>query len=142
MKCIIVTILVCATLAMGQGKGKGKGKGGESNSPAQDGVHSILQVQFGNDRPLIEKYCRSLSTANLPPGLAKPGGDLPPGLEKQLQRNGHLPPGLEKRISYFPPDLERQLRPLPPDYTRAFVGGRAVIMNKATQVIVDIFIPF
>lgn len=34
---------------------------------------------------------------NLPPGLAKRGGNLPPGLQRQLDRRGHLPPGLEKR---------------------------------------------
>src|SRR5690606_37311777 len=33
---------------------------------------------------------------SLPPGLAK-RDELPPGLAKQLARNGHLPPGLERR---------------------------------------------
>jgi hypothetical protein len=29
--------------------------------------------------------------SNLPPGLAKGDGNLPQGLEEQLQRNGELP---------------------------------------------------
>jgi hypothetical protein len=80
--------------------------------------------------------------SNLPPGLAKRGGDLPPGLEKQLKRNGHLPPGLEKKLYPFPVELERRLPPLPPEYGRAFIGGNAVIYNKSTSIVVDIFIPF
>jgi hypothetical protein len=34
----------------------------------------------------------------LPPGIAKRGGDLPPGLQKHIDRTGHLPPGHEKRM--------------------------------------------
>ena len=34
--------------------------------------------------------------SGLPPGLAKRGGNLPPGLEKK-RRAGNLPPGLEKK---------------------------------------------
>ena len=44
--------------------------------------------------------------ALLPPGLAK-RDTLPPGLERQLQRNGKLPPGLEKRA--LPDELKRAL---------------------------------
>ena len=77
----------------------------------------------------------------MPPGLAKRGGNLPPGLEKQLQRNGRLPPGLEKRISPFPADLERRLSPLPSGYSRIFIAGRAAIYNRSTQIIADIFVP-
>jgi hypothetical protein len=34
----------------------------------------------------------------LPPGLAKRGGQLPPGLQKHLWKHGSLPPGLQKKI--------------------------------------------
>lgn len=34
---------------------------------------------------------------NLPPGLAKRNGNLPPGLQRHIDRTGHLPPGLEKK---------------------------------------------
>jgi hypothetical protein len=41
------------------------------------------------------------ASKDLPPGLEryeeKHGGQLPPGLQKQLDEKGHLPPGLEKR---------------------------------------------
>jgi hypothetical protein len=76
--------------------------------------------------------------SNLPPGLAKRGGDLPPGLQKHLEGNGTLPPGLQKRLEPCPVELERQLPPLPADYRRAVIGAHIVVLNKNTNVIVDI----
>ena len=138
MKKVLCTGLLCACLVFGQGKGnskgKGKGKGSESSSAS-------VQLSFGRDRDVIRQYFQGVPASNLPPGLAKRGGDLPPGLAKQLQRNGHLPPGLEKKLYPFPVELEQRLPPLPPDYGRAFIGGNAVIYNKSTSIIIDIFIP-
>ena len=37
------------------------------------------------------------ATPDLPHGLAKRNGNLPPGLQKHEDRTGHLPRGLEKR---------------------------------------------
>jgi len=96
---------------------------------------------LGRDQELIREYVSGLSSGNLPPGLAKRGGALPPGLEKQLQKNGQLPPGLQKRLYAFPATLERRLAPLEPGFRRGFIEGRAVIYNEKTSVIVDIFIP-
>jgi len=132
---VICAGVLCTVLVAGQGKGKGKGK--EHQADASTGV----PVSFGKDADVIRQYCRILPPNNLPPGLAKRGGNLPPGLEKQLQRNGHLPPGLEKRLDPFPPELERRLSPLPADYGRAFIEGRAVIYNKSTSLILDVFVP-
>jgi len=136
----------CVLLAFGQGqsKGKGRGQGGHPNAESQGDSSSVsagLSVAFGSDRALIRQYARSISPSNLPPGLAKRGGNLPPGIEKQLRRNGRLPPGLERQMSAFPPELERRLVPLPSAYTRAFIGGRALIYNKSTSLILDVFVP-
>jgi hypothetical protein len=76
--------------------------------------------------------------SDLPPGLTKKDG-LPPGLEKQLVRRGTLPPGLQKRIQPCPEELERQLPPPPPDCAHVVVGGHIVLLNRKTNVIVDIF---
>jgi hypothetical protein len=63
---------------------------------------------------------------------------LPPGLEIQLERNGHLPPGLEKRMAPASPCVVRRIRALPPD-TRLYLYGRnAILLNEHTQAIVDI----
>jgi hypothetical protein len=88
---------------------------------------------------MIRRYYTEHPRA-LPPGLAKRGGNLPPGLEKQLARKGHLPPGLEKKLVPFPVALERQLPPLKPGLLRGVIEGRAVIYNPKTSVIFDVLV--
>lgn len=68
----------------------------------------------------------------MPPGLAKRGGDLPPGLAK---RGGKLPPGLAKRL---PSDLERRLPPRPAKYRRVVVDNDIVLIDAATNKVLDI----
>jgi len=128
--------LAAGAVANGQGKGKSKGKGS-----ADSGVAVAVSVFTENDRRIIREYVGAMPASGLPPGLAKRGGDLPPGLEKQLRKKGHLPPGLDKRLSSFPPELERRLSPPCEGCTRAFVAGRAVLYIGATRVILDIFVP-
>jgi hypothetical protein len=126
--------LLAAGVASAQGNGKGKG-----HNKKQDDQGGNVQYGFGpHDREVITSYY-SNHTQGLPPGLAKRGGDLPPGLEKHLERNGTLPPGLQKKLEPCPVELERQLPPLPVDYRRAVIGAHIVVVNKNTNVIVDIF---
>ncbi len=89
-----------------------------------------------HDQQVILQYF-STNTANLPHGLAKRGGNLPPGLERQLQRNGTLPPGLQKRVEPFPADLTHRLPRLPAGYSRVMLGRRALILD-ATNKILDL----
>lgn len=95
---------------------------------------SARPVFSGHDRDVITQYY-SQRSSNLPPGLAKKK-HLPPGLQKQLDRNGHLPPGLEKRS--LPGDLEHKLSPLPTGYGRVIVGRDVLIIQTSTQQILDI----
>lgn len=133
---LFALVPVATLIAQGKGKGKGKGKG--------HGAEPVSSYYFTEtDRGAIAAWCRRVPPANLPPGLAKRGGSLPPGLEKQLQRNGRLPPGLDRGTwTPFPQDLVAVLPPLPPQYERGFIGGRAAIVLKNTQIVVDIFKPF
>ena len=71
----------------------------------------------------------------LPPGLAKRHGNLPPGLERQLERNGTLPPGLQKRVEPFPDDLNSRLAPMPSGYSRVMVAGRALILDRNNKIL-------
>jgi len=103
-------------------------------------VEAGVAIFSGSDQEVIQHYVRGLPTDGLPPGLAKRGGSLPPGLEKQLRKNGTLPPGLQKKLTPFPADLERRLPPLAPDLDRVFVEGRAVIYNRKTRAIVDVIL--
>ena len=78
------------------------------------------------------------NSRRLPPGLAKKDR-LPPGLDKQLVRRGTLPPGLQKRIQPCPEELERRLPPPPPDCAHVLIGGHIVLLNRRTNIVVDIF---
>ncbi len=90
------------------------------------------------DRQIIRRYY-SGGSSGLPPGLAKRGGKLPPGLEKQLRKNGTLPPGLQKRVEPFPTDLVRQLPPVPAGHSRVILEGRAIILDGANRIL-DLFL--
>lgn len=127
-----------AAMAQGNSHGKEKGKGHNKHRDDQ-GEQGSVQYGFApRDREVISSYY-SKHSQGLPPGLAKRGGNLPPGLEKQLERNGTLPPGLQKKLEPCPVELDRQLPPIPADYRRAVIGAHIVVLNRNTNVIVDIF---
>ena len=119
-------------------------RAGKPGPLGRNGAAVDVKVRVFNthDRQVIKRYVAELPPAKLPPGLAKRGGALPPGLEKHLRKKGKLPPGLQKRFHVFPADLERRLRPLAPDLRRGFIEGRVIIYNQKTSVVLDIFFPF
>jgi hypothetical protein len=148
----LATLALVTSPSYAQGNGQGKGKGHQKHGNQDDedrdrgdhgghdkrGGRTQVQIVFGaRDRELISRYY-SNRNSNLPPGLAKRGGNLPPGLEKHLERDGTLPPGLQKRVQPCPVELERQLPRLPADYRRAVLGAHIMIVNRKTNVIVDI----
>lgn len=97
---------------------------------------SRVSVGFSvRDRELIRDYYARRKPKPLPPGLAK-RERLPPGLERHMRRGGQLPPGLQGRG--LPHDLERRLTRLPDGYARVIVGGRIVLQDSNTRVVVDI----
>lgn len=94
-----------------------------------------------DERRIIEQYYRKGAKGKakgLPPGLAKRGGNLPPGLQKQLQKNGQLPPGLQKRVEPLPVELSRQLPPLPEHWERVIVDRDVILLDRRTNRILDI----
>jgi hypothetical protein len=129
--------LLLVSLASGK---QGHGKGKEHKAPQGSQVAVAVNIFAQPDTVVLRDYAMGFR-GNLPPGLAKRGGDLPPGLEKQLVRKGHLPPGIEKKIVSFPPEIERRLSSLEPGYQRGLVAGHAVIFNSSTRLILDVFVP-
>ena len=87
------------------------------------------------ERQIIRDYYRNNYRNNLPPGLAR-RDTLPPGLQRQLVRNGRLPPGLEKRA--LPPDLVSRLPTRDRRYDLVQVGADVLLILAATGVILDI----
>lgn len=138
---LFICILISASIALADPKGKGNDKDKDYHSGDHgSGVstHVGVNIFVGNDQDLIRNHFL-INRGGLPHGLEKRGGDLPPGLEKQLRRNGHLPPGLEKKLYPFPVELERRLPVLRPGLVRGMIGVSAVIMDKNTSVILDVF---
>jgi hypothetical protein len=70
--------------------------------------------------------------------LAKRGGNLPPGLQKQLDKNGRLPPGLQKRLEPLPVDQDRRLPRLPKYWERVILERNVILIDRRTQRILDI----
>ncbi len=93
------------------------------------------------ERRIIEDYYhkgKKSKKKGLPPGLAKRGGDLPPGLQKKLDRGGQLPPGLQKRLEPLPTDLDHRLPRLPEHWERVVVERDIVLIDRRTNRILDI----
>jgi hypothetical protein len=136
---VLITILGVASLAFSQGNGKSKDKV-EASQTAGDKIRTVLPpsepVFSSREVSIIQGYFKT-NLNNLPPGLAK-RETLPPGLEKQLVRNGTLPPGLQKKIQPLPLQLERQLTAVPTGYRRVVVAGNVILMNPMTGLIYDI----
>lgn len=72
---------------------------------------------------------------DIPPGIAKKGS-LPPGIYKQLVRNGQIPPDVHYQP--LPPDLIVQLPPLQPAYRYVIVDDRVLLIQAATRAIMDV----
>jgi len=72
---------------------------------------------------------------DIPPGIAKKGS-LPPGIYKQLVRNGQIPPDVHYHP--LPPDLIVQLPPLAPAYQYVIVDDRVLLIQAATRAILDV----
>ena len=135
-----------AAFAQGSSQGRGSTGQGRQGSDDQQGKDkqgkpaAAPRAEIGDrDRDAITRYFRT-NTAGLPPGLAKRGDDLPPGLEKQLQKNGQLPPGLEKKLERVPSALERQLSPLPSGYSRRVLGPHLIVVNEKTKTLADVWL--
>jgi hypothetical protein len=122
----------------GQAQNQNRGKGGDS-SARRDDIGVGVSVSFGSAevRIIREWFSDRRNLSGLPPGLAK-RESLPPGLQKQLQRNGSLPPGLEKKIQPLPRELEVRLPQLPDGRRRVVISGSVILMDKNQNRILDI----
>jgi hypothetical protein len=117
----------------GHGNGHGNGNG---HSKHHGNDNDDYRYYNPHEKQMHGWYAENQS--HLPPGLAKKD-QLSPGLEKQLVRNGALPPGLQKKLHPCPIELQRQLPPPPPDCGQFLVGGHIILLNRQTNIVVDVF---
>lgn len=68
-------------------------------------------------------------------GNGKGKNGLPPGIAMKLERGGTLPPGIAKRD--LPADLRSRL-PYRSDAIRQIVGSDVVLIEKGTDIILDV----
>ena len=136
---VLGILLLSGSPAMSQGnsQGHGHGKGHDKKNHDDDDRDNRDAYRYESHREEIRGWYSEREN-HLPPGLAKKDR-LPPGLEKQLVRNGTLPPGLQKRFYPAPVELERRLPPPPPDCAHVLIGGHIVLLNRKTNLIVDVF---
>lgn len=132
--CAMGFLVLVGNFALAQGHGNGHGKGHNKHRDDDDQDERYYRDR---DRGIIRVWYDD-HQSNLPPGLAKKDR-LPPGLEKQLVRRGTLPPGLQKRLQPCPEDLERRLPPPPPECAHVLIGGHIVLLNRRSNVVVDVF---
>jgi hypothetical protein len=132
-----------------QGKGHGNGKGEEKHEEKAEHGNGHGNGR-GHARPA--KYDREFdhdgvhgwyveNRGHLPPGLAK-REQLPPGLRRQLVVRGTLPPGLQARIEPVPAELEVRMSPAPPNCEHVLVGGNVVLLNRRSNLVIDVVAVF
>ena len=124
-----LALILCCTFAFAGALSAQKGRGHDREEGRRFRDNDV--------RIIVDYYRGHEHERGLPPGLAKRGGHLPPGLMKQLRRNGRLPPGLEKRMMPFPVEVERRLPPCPYGMRRGLVDGVAVMFSVRTGIVVD-----
>ncbi|MFQ5777418.1 MAG: hypothetical protein ACE5IP_05375 [Terriglobia bacterium] len=159
---VVVSLALALSLpvAAAQGRGKGKGKSGTRGASAEKSGrtksrtraaekskkgeeererHAAQGRAIGKDqeKKIREWFGHKKNLEGLPPGLAK-RDELPPGLERHLEKNGTLPPGLQKRIQPLPQDLERQLPKTPKGVKRVVVAGNVILLEERTSKVLDI----
>jgi hypothetical protein len=142
-KLFVIALVAVATvpgIAWAPGRAKDMAQERREDRSVGDKVRDVLPasepVFATREITIIQTYFRD-NRSSLPPGLAK-RETLPPGLQKQLERNGTLPPGLRKKIQPLPVALERRLTVVPTGYRRVVVAGNVILMNPTTGLIYDI----
>ena len=130
-----VLLLSGSSVVIAGGQEHGQGHGHNKQDDHDAGKHGHGKNYY---EPEVMWGWYDEHRTNLPPGLAKKDR-LPPGLEKQLVVKGSLPPGLQKKMYPCPPDLEKRLPPPPPDCIHTIIGGSVVLLNRRTNVVLEVF---
>ena len=119
---------------------KEKGKSKEEKEADDEHERQAAQGRaFGkeHEKTIRGWFGSKKNLQGLPPGLAK-REELPPGLQRQLERNGRLPYGLQKRLEPLPPALEAKLPKVPDGVKRGVFNGNVIIVEERTSRILDI----
>ncbi len=106
---------------------------GRAKAYSDTGTAAIPTAFSAADRHSIQT-CFDDHASELPPGLAK-RDSLPPGLERQLEKNGTLPPGLQKKVQPMPAVCEGSLPALPSGFSRVVYGNRVMLVDAKNKIL-------
>jgi hypothetical protein len=99
-----------------------------------DSNRAAVPTAFSGDDVRSIRSCFVNHASDLPPGLAK-RESLPPGIQKQLDRNGTLPPGLQKKVQPLPQVCDSPLPRLPSGYRRVIYGPRVMLVDNSSRIL-------
>ncbi len=97
-----------------------------------DGEISAIRAYYDN----AGASAGSAGSMGMGMGMSGGLGALPPGIAKNLERGKPLPPGIAKQV--LPSALVNTLPREPEGYERIIVAGKILLVEIATQVIVDV----
>ena len=104
-----------------------------SSSDAREGKWEHDPIVFSpRDRSSIRNYYRG-APSNLPPGLAKRNGNLPPGLKAERHAASRIAEAASTAST-----RRRTPQALDSGYSRGMIGQDVVIVEDRTQRIMDI----
>lgn len=94
----------------------------------------------------MKKHIMIAAALALVAGVAEaknPHGDLPPGLQKKMERGGELPPGWQKKLAkgqVLDMDLYEygSVYPYGEEYERVYIEDKVVTVIRNTREIIDI----
>ena len=137
---LVLGLSFSLSIAAPQGRGQEVSKGKSTTQKKTKAADQAAQGRaFGKDHKKIIRnwFSDKKNLDGLPPGLAK-REQLPPGLQRQLQKNGTLPPGWQKRFQPLPKALERSLPKPSPGLKRGIIGGNLALVEETSEKILDI----
>ncbi len=108
-----------------------------SASAADIGVHIVFSQ--GEIETIRAYYDDTSSNVRSRGGMGngrRSAGSLPPGIARNLQRGKPMPPGIAKQ--HLPSDLRETLPPPRDGYERLVMAGKVLLVEAATQLIVDV----
>ena len=133
---VLLAVALMAPVAAAQGKSKGKKK---KSGSGDSGASLSVDFSFGKtaDKYVREWFNDSSNATGLPPGLAN-REELPPGLQRHLQKNGVLPPGLQKKLVPLPSSLTSHLPKPPGGIELVFLAGNVLAIEVSSHKVIDI----
>ena len=147
---LLLTLALVFAAPAWAAQGKGQGKPADKGKPAEAGKkddkadkereeQAAKGRAFGKDheKTIRDWFGDNQNLQGLPPGLAK-REQLPPGLQRHLEKNGTLPPGLQKKVQPLPESLDKKLPKTSDDVRRVVVAGNVILLEKRTSKILDI----